>query len=76
MPHARHAREYTFAEVRELLAYAGFGERLLRSRHFHIESGRESRPAVVAKRSLDLLARVRPELGPSIIAVAERQPPT
>ena len=72
LPHARHAREYTVAEIRELLVHAGLEPRLLTSRHFHIRSGRTSRPAIAGKRSLDLLAQARPTLGPSVIAVAER----
>jgi SAM-dependent methyltransferase len=72
LPHARHAREYTFAEVRELLVHAGLEPRLVTSRHFHIQSGRVSGAAVLGKRGLDMMARARPTLGPSIVAVSER----
>jgi SAM-dependent methyltransferase len=71
LPHARHAREYTFSEIRELLEYGGLTPRLLAGRHFHVESGR-SGLAVAAKRAIDVLARARPTLGPAILAVAER----
>lgn len=70
LPHARHAREYTFAEVRELLEYAGLRVQSLTSRHFHVHSGRGSAAAVIGKRALNALARMRPTLGPSIVAVA------
>jgi SAM-dependent methyltransferase len=72
LPHARHAREYTFPEIRELFEHAGLTPRLLAGRHFHVESGR-SGAAVAAKRAIDLVARARPTLGPAILAVAERE---
>ncbi|MBK5307536.1 MAG: hypothetical protein JJD92_12675 [Frankiaceae bacterium] len=72
VPHARHAREYTFAEMRALLEYAGLEPVSMVSRHFYLDSGRSGRGAVLAKRGLSFLAERRPTLGPSIIAVARR----
>lgn len=72
LPHARHAREYTFAELREMLVHAGFEVVAEYGRHFHIDSGRGSRASRVAKLALDRVARVRPTLGPSIAMVAVR----
>jgi 2-polyprenyl-3-methyl-5-hydroxy-6-metoxy-1,4-benzoquinol methylase len=70
LPHARHAREYTFPETLELLAYVGFTPVLLTSRHFHRGSGNRAKQLV--KTGIDRLSQMRPTLGPSIIAVAER----
>lgn len=72
IPHARHAREYTFAEMTELLEHADLVPLDLHSRHFYLDSGRSSRAAVLAKRGLSLLAQKHPTLGPSIIAIARR----
>jgi SAM-dependent methyltransferase len=72
VPHARHAREYTFDEIDELMRSASLTVVSRHSRHFHLHSGRESIPAHAAKRALDLIARVRPSLGPEIVVVAER----
>lgn len=72
VPHARHAREYTFAEIRELLERAGLQVVLMTGRHLHVASGRTSRAATAGKGLLDRIAAVRPTLGPAIIAVARR----
>lgn len=71
IPHARHAREYTFAEMRHVLEYAGLRIVSMSSEHFYLDSGRQGVGALV-KRGLAAVARHRPTLGPSIIAVAER----
>jgi SAM-dependent methyltransferase len=70
LPHARHAREYTVPEIAELLTYVGLTPVQLTSRHFHRGIG--SRSKQLAKRGIDRLARMRPTLGPIIVAVAER----
>ena len=69
LPHARHAREYTFAEVRELVSVAGL--RIVReeSRHFYTSDGGVA--ARAAKHAIDRMARVRRTLGPAIVVVAE-----
>ena len=72
LPHARHAREYTAAELRELVARAGLRVESLEARHFHIESGRQDRASVVVKRLLDLAARARPSLGSGLVVLARR----
>jgi SAM-dependent methyltransferase len=71
LPHARHAREYTFPEVDELMTWAGLRVVRRESRHFHVEVGRKG-AARAAKRALDILAKARPTLGPEIVVVAER----
>ena len=71
VPHARHAREYTFTEVDELMRYAGLRVLLRQSRHFHVQVGRGGIFRVV-KRALGALARLRPTLGPQIVVVAEK----
>jgi SAM-dependent methyltransferase len=72
LPHARHAREYTFPEIKELLEVAGLQVITCKSHHFHIRSGRGNAAAMALKRGLDLLGRIRPTLGPAIVVVAER----
>lgn len=72
VPHARHAREYTFPEMRRLLAHARLEPISLTSRHWHLDSGRTSAGARAAKYVLSRLAEHVPTLGPSIIVVAER----
>jgi SAM-dependent methyltransferase len=72
-PPARHAREYTFAEVDELMRHAGLTVVYRTSRHFHVHQGRRAAVAAAGKGLLSALARVRPELGPQIIVVAERR---
>lgn len=70
LPHARHAREYTFAEVDELMSYAGLRTVGRYGRHFNISSGRTGPVGITAKRALDQLAVRRPTLGPMIVVVA------
>ena len=70
LPHARHAREYTFAEVDSLLRYARLRSVARYGREFHLASGIKGQ----AKKAVNLLARVRPELGPFIVYVAECTP--
>jgi SAM-dependent methyltransferase len=72
LPHARHAREYTARELRELVAEAGFEVVTLDGRHFHIRSGRQKPLSVLVKRALDRVARVRPTLGAGLAVVARR----
>lgn len=72
VPHARHAREYTFAEVLELMSLAGLRVISASSEHFHLDTGRVGALSRVGKRALSLLARRRPTFGPQIIIVAER----
>jgi SAM-dependent methyltransferase len=72
VPHARHAREYTFSEVRDLMTYAGLNIISATSQHFYLDSGRQGVIGVAGKRLLSRLADIRPSLGPSIIVVAER----
>lgn len=73
LPFARHAREYTFPEMDELLRVAGFRTVRRESLHFHLEIGRTGLAARMIKRVLGLLARVRPTLGPQIVLVAEKR---
>jgi hypothetical protein len=68
LPHARHAREYTFAEIKALMAYAGLRPIYVAGREFHLGEGSKR----VLKLGVAALARVRPTLGPLIICVAER----
>ena len=72
VPHARHAREYTFDEVRDLMAHAGLSVVLMESRHFHLDAGRSGGAARAAKRILGEVAKRRPTLGPQIIVVARK----
>jgi SAM-dependent methyltransferase len=72
LPHARHAREYTFGEVEQLMAHADLHVRLSTSRHFYLDSGNASPVGRAAKRAIDVVSRARPTLGPSIVVVAER----
>lgn len=71
LPHARHAREYTFSEVDELMHYAGLHIVRREARHFLIRSGQRGL-ATYAKYGFDLMGRLRPTLGSSIVIVAER----
>jgi SAM-dependent methyltransferase len=57
LPHARHAREYTFAEMATLMEYAGLTIISTESRHFHLRVGRGG-IAVPVKHALALLARI------------------
>jgi SAM-dependent methyltransferase len=70
LPHARHAREYTVVELRQLVTHAGFEVLFLEGRHFHIRSGREGRLAVAAKQVIDALGRRRPSLGANLLILA------
>lgn len=72
VPHARHAREYTFSEVEELMDYAHLGIVSIESRHFHLDAGRSGAFARLGKRALGALAQRRATLGPQIIVVAEK----
>lgn len=72
LPHARHAREYTFDEAHALMREAGLEPTLATSRHLYIRSGRTSGPARLGKQALDLIARARPTLGPMVLMVARR----
>ena len=68
--HARHAREYLFGEIDQVMAEAGLDVVYRASRHFHQHGG--SAPKRVVKRGLDALARRRPTLGPQILMIAQR----
>jgi SAM-dependent methyltransferase len=70
VPHARHAREYTFPEILRLMQLARLRVVHVESRHFFTDVG--SRRQQNAKRIIDLVARVRPTMGPTIVVVAER----
>jgi len=72
IPLARHAREYTFGEMRKLLQLADLEPVMVTSRHLHIGSGQQSTLARVGKLLLDRVARIRPTLGPAIVIVARR----
>jgi SAM-dependent methyltransferase len=72
LPHARHAREYTFSEVRRLLDHVGLEVIHAESRHFYRHYGRSGTVGRAAKLLLDGVARVRAPLGPAIIVVAKR----
>jgi SAM-dependent methyltransferase len=72
VPHARHAREYTFDEMEELMRCASLTVVSRHGRHFHLRTGRASVTARAAKLALDGIARVRSTLGPAIVIVAER----
>ena len=72
VPHARHAREYTFPEVRTLLDLVGLRVVSATSKHFHLDSGRTGAFAGLGKKVLARVAEFRPTLGPSIVVVAER----
>jgi SAM-dependent methyltransferase len=72
LPHARHAREYTFTEVRRLLEHVGLEVVHAESRHFYRHYGRSGPFGRGAKLVLDGAARVRAPLGPAIIVVATR----
>jgi SAM-dependent methyltransferase len=72
VPHARHAREYLFSEVRTLMEHAGLEIVSAQSRHFHLDIGRQGAAAKAVKRGLSWVAERRPSLGPQIIVVAQR----
>lgn len=73
LPFARHAREYTFAEMDELLRITGLRVVRRESLHFHLDVGRTGLVAGLIKRGLARLARVRPTLGLQIVIVAEKR---
>ena len=68
VPHARHAREYTFGEVHELLDRVGLTVVVSESHHFYRAEG--GIPGRLCKSGIERLARLRPTLGPSILIVA------
>jgi SAM-dependent methyltransferase len=72
VPHARHAREYTFSEVDILMTQADLTVELRLSRHFHVGTGRSGSAARLAKRVLSEVAKRRRTFGPQIIMVARK----
>lgn len=68
LPHARHAREYTFGEVEELMEFAGLTVVEMISREFHHGSGLKK----LVKLTISEIAKRRRTLGPSIVCTAER----
>jgi SAM-dependent methyltransferase len=72
LPQARHAREYTLDELRQLLQKAGFETVRISGGHFHVRSGRTGALSVLAKRGLDRLGRLRPSLGAALVVLAQR----
>jgi SAM-dependent methyltransferase len=70
LPHARHAREYTLSEMRQMIEHAGLEIERLDTRHFYLSGGRRNLTARIAKRAVALVARARPTLGPSILLLA------
>ena len=73
LPHARHAREYTADELRELILYADLDLVELQGRHFHRTSGRQGAVARAAKGAIDMLGRLKPSLGANLAVVARRR---
>lgn len=72
LPHARHAREYTFPEVERLLRHAGLEPIIATSRHFYRAGGGTGRVALLAKALVSVVARIRPTLGPTVVVVARK----
>lgn len=72
LPHARHAREYTFEELDGLLRHVRLEPVVVTSRHFYLAGGSRSLRARIGKRAVDLVARVVPTLGPAIVVIARR----
>lgn len=72
LPFARHAREYTFSEILQLLLHVGLEPTVSMSRHPYVHSGRSSAAARLTKRAVNELAKLRPTLGPLVIAVARK----
>jgi len=70
LPHARHAREYTFPEIDELMTLVGFEVTRRTSAHFHIARGNVLIRS--AKHALSVLAQLRPTLGPQIVISARK----
>ncbi len=71
-PHARHAREYTLAELDALVRGAGLEPVLMTGRHFYRRTGRQTLGSRVAKELINLVARQAPTFGPSLAVVARR----
>ena len=71
LPIARHAREYTFAEIHQLMSEVHLSIVRSESRHFYLQSGRQG-AASLAKHALNVVAVRRPVLGPEIVVVAEK----
>jgi len=74
LPHARHAREYTKGELELLVRHAGLEPVTVTGRHFYLSGGRRSPVRKAVKHVVDVLARVRPSLGPALVVVARRPP--
>jgi SAM-dependent methyltransferase len=72
LPHARHAREYTCAELELVCRHVGLEPVLITGGHFHRTTGNRSLLARLWKTPIDLIARRRPSLGPSLAIVARR----
>lgn len=72
LPFARHAREYTFDEIDEMMRLAGLNVVRSESRHFHLHAGRQSVAARAGKQTLNLLSEKRKTLGPQIVVVAQK----
>jgi SAM-dependent methyltransferase len=72
LPFARHAREYTFSEINELMEAANLRVVRSESRHFHIRAGNRGAVRTLGKRILHATALLRPTLGPTIVVVAEK----
>jgi SAM-dependent methyltransferase len=70
VPHARHAREYLFGEIDEVMRLAGLDVVVRTSRHFHLDGG--SAPKRAVKRGLNELAKRRHTFGPQIVMVARK----
>lgn len=68
--HARHAREYTRAELEQLLEHVGLEPVLVTGRHFYRGSGRDGLLSRSAKTLVDKLARRFPTVGPSFVVAA------
>jgi 2-polyprenyl-6-hydroxyphenyl methylase/3-demethylubiquinone-9 3-methyltransferase len=68
--HARHAREYLFAEIDDIMRSAGLTVLERESRHFHVAD--DIRWRSHAKSVLDRIARRWPTLGPQILIVARK----
>lgn len=71
-PHARHAREYTVRELETLVESAGLQRVLVAGRHFYRHTGDQALGSRAAKELINLVARVAPMLGPSLVVVARR----
>lgn len=72
LPFARHAREYTFDEIDQMMRLTGLKVVRSESRHFHLNAGRQSLAARSGKKALNTLSLKRKTLGPQIIVVAEK----